>query len=211
MKKLLFTTAAVLLTVAAFAQGTVTFANASSTPGWANPTADRYAHWLNATGFNPALTDGGLVNSNQVPGLTSLRAALYYAASTDFDPNFVGYVAASGGAASFKTSVSATAGSWFGHNDTLDTIPNGTTANLVVFVWDTSVSADPLSPAAQTGLYGHSAVFQYTPPTNPLALPSDFLMAGLTGFGVGFTVPEPGAFTLVSLGAAALLIFRRRK
>jgi hypothetical protein len=139
-----------------------------------------------------------------------LRAALYYAASTD--NNLADFVAASGGSASLKASTSATAGSWFGHTDTLDTIPLGTTANMVVFIWDTSVNADPRLAGSQGGLYGASAIFQYTPPTAPITSPSDFLMTGLGPISVGITpVPEPATFALAGLGAAALLVLRRKK
>lgn len=210
MKKLLITAAMALVSVAGFAQGTVTFANASSA-GWANPTFDRYVHWdSTATNFNAALAPGGLVSSNQVAGLTSLRAALYYAASTD--NTLADFVAASGGSGTMKNSTSATVGSWFGHTDTLDTIPNGTTANMVVFVWDSSVSANPLAAKAAGGLYGASAIFTYTPPTASLTSPTDFLMYNLGPINVGISpVPEPATFALAGLGAAALLIFRRRK
>jgi len=213
MKKVLLTIAAAVLTTAAFGQGVVTFANASSTPGWVNPTFDRYAHW--GPNVSAPLVAGGLVVSNGAPAgsalatsLISLRAALYYAASTQNDLSQ--YVAASGGNATFKTSTSTTAGSWFGGNRTLDTIGLGTTANLVVLVWDSSITTNPLDPAARTGLYGASSIFQYTPPTNPQAQPSDFLMTGLGGFNVD-VIPEPASFALAGLGAAALLIFRRRK
>jgi hypothetical protein len=202
-----------MVSVAGIAQGTVTFANASSV-GWANTTFDRLVRWgPGASSFNAALTEGGLVSSNQVPGLTSLRAALYYAASSD--NNLADFVAASGGPETFKNSTSATVGSWFGHTDTLDTIPNGTTANLVVFVWDTSVNADPRLAGAAGGLYGASAIFQYTPPTNPMYFPTDFLMYNLTSFTVGLiaepSIPEPTTIALVGLGAAALLVLRRKK
>ena len=208
MKKLLITAAMAMVSVAGFAQGTVTFANASSA-GWSNTTFDRYVHWgASAAAFNPALTAGGLVSSNQVAGLSSLRAALYYAASTD--NNLADFVAASGGPGTMKSSTSATVGSWFGHTDTLDTIPNGTTANMVVFVWDSSVNADPRAAGAAGGLYGASAIFQYTPPTAAITGPTDFLMYNLGPISVGL-VPEPTTFALVGLGAAALLIFRRRK
>ena len=212
MKKLVITTAATLLTVAAFGQGVVNFSNASSTPGWTNPTFDRYVHWgASASQYSSLLVAGGLVSSNYGGlNLTSLRTALYYAPTSNNDPLLAGYVQAAGGSTTFKVSTSTTAGSWFGGNRTLDTIGLGTAANLVVVIWDSSVAADPLSPAARGGLYGQSQVFQYTPPTNPQAQPSDFLMTGLTAFTVGI-VPEPSTFALAGLGAAALLIFRRRK
>lgn len=213
MKKVLLTIAAAVLTTAAFGQGVVTFANASSTPGWANPTFDRYAHW--GPLVPSPLVPGGLVVSNYAGAsaalagsLSSLRAALYYAASTQNDINQ--FTLAAGGSASFKGSTSLTAGSWFGGNRTLDTIGSGVTANLVVLVWDNSITTNPLSAAARGGLFGQSAIFQYTPPTNPQAQPSDFLMTGLTAFNVDL-IPEPATFALAGLGAAALLIFRRRK
>ena len=207
MKKMLLTSAMALVSVAGFAQGTVTFANASSV-GWSNTTFDRLVHWgPTAIDFNPLLTRGGLVSTNQVPGLTSLRAALYYAASTEED--LADFVAASGGPASLKASTSANVGSWFGHTDTLDTIPNGTTANMVVFVWDASVGVDPLD--ALGGLFGQSAIFQYTPPTAAITSPTDYLMYNLGPINVDYFVPEPAAFTLAGLGAVALLIFRRKK
>ena len=209
MKKILLASALALVSVAGFAQGLVTFANASSA-GWPNPTFDRLVHWdASAASFNPALTPGGLVSSNQVPGLTSLRAALYYAASTDY--NLADFVAASGGPADFKNSTSTTVGSWFGHPDTLDTIPEGTTANLVVFVWDSSVNADPRAAGAAGALYGASAIFQYTSPVSTTTPPTDFLMYNLGPIYVGtLTFPEPTTFALAGFGAAAILIFRRK-
>jgi hypothetical protein len=213
MKALLLSTTASIFTLAAFGQGIVNFSNASSTPGWADPAFDRYAHWgPGAATFNSALTAGGLVSSNYAGvDLRSLRATLCYAPTSNNDPFLAGYVQASGGAATFKVSTSTTAGSWFGGNRTLDTIAPGTMANLVVVVWDINYSADPLSPAARMGLYGHSAVFQYTPPTDPQAQPSDFLMTGLTAFTVEGDIPEPSTFGLAAIGAAALLILHRRR
>jgi hypothetical protein len=212
MKKTILTITASLLTVAAFGQGIVNFSNASSTPGWANPTFDRYVRWdAIAPAYNPSLIPGGLVSSNYAGlNLASLRAALYYAASTQNDVNL--FTAAAGGPTTFKVSTSTTAGSWFGGNRTLDFIPPGSTANLIVIVWDSNLSNDPLSAAACGGLGGRSSVFQYTPPTNPQAQPSDFLMTGLTAFNVGLPCsPEPSTLGLAAIGAAALLILRRSK
>jgi hypothetical protein len=113
MKKLLLTTAATLLTVAAFGQGSVTFQNASSISGW-NPVADRNVKFgVTAAAYNPALTAGANVSSNFAGvDLTFLRTALYYAAPGTTD--LAQFLPATGGSTTFKTSTSTTAGSWFG-------------------------------------------------------------------------------------------------
>jgi len=209
MRGKVFAFAALLLASppSSLAQGLVYFGNASSI-GWSNPAVDRYVRWgnLGVDGFGGfGIPRDGLVSSNYNGfNFSSLRAALYYAASTDFDPNFVGYVQAAGGLATFKASTSATAGSWFGGNRTLDTIGPGTTANLVVLVWDSSLSTDPQSAAAKSGLWGASSVFQYTPPTIAQPQRSDLLMYGLT-FPI---VPEPGALPLLLFGAFAVRLLR---
>ena len=209
MKKLLITTAATLLTVAAFGQGQVNFNNASSISGWLT-LVDRNVHFTtNASQLPPGITPGANVSSNHAGlNLTSLRAALYYAATTQTDVNL--FTAAGGGPATFKTSTSATAGSWFGGTRTLDNIAIGAPANLVVIVWDSSLGADPLSAAVRGGLYGQSAIFQYTSPSGGTPAPAEFLPNNLSAFSISI-VPEPSSFALAGLGAAALLIFRRRK
>lgn len=74
------------------------------------------------------------------------------------------------------------------------------------------MNADPRAAGAAGALYGASAIFQYTPPTGPIgASPTVFLMSNLGPISVGFAAPEPTAFALAGLGAAALLIFSRKK
>jgi len=208
MKKLLLTTAATLLTVAAFGQGQVNFNNASSISGW-TPVQDRHVYFTtNPALLLPGITAGAPVSSNHAGiNLGSLRAALYFAASTVNDP--LQFTAAAGGPATFKVSTSATAGSWFGGTRTLTGLATGT-ANMFVVVWDSALSSDPFSSAAQGGLWGRSAIFQYTIPTSPTPAPAEFLPNGLASFSIGI-VPEPSTFALAGLGAAAMLILRRRK
>jgi hypothetical protein len=209
MKKLLLTSAATFLTVAVFGQGQINFNNAATIAGW-NPAADRNVKFdATAASVNAAYVAGLNVSSNLAgTDLGSLRAALYYAASTVTDLSQ--FIAASGASSSFKTSTSATAGSWFGGTRTLDNLANGVVGNLVVFVWDTTKAANPLLAAAQTGLYGHSAIFQYASPTSSTPAPAEFLPNNLAGFTIGI-VPEPSTFALAGLGALALMVFRRRK
>jgi len=210
MKKILLTTAAMALTVAAFGQGQINFSNASTISGF-NPVANRNVTFdATAASANPAYVAGANVSSNYAgTDLTSLRAALYYAPSTQSDLSQ--FIAASGGPVTFKASTSATAGSWFGGTRTLDNLGIGVTGNFVVFVWDISKAANPLLASAQTGIYGHSSIFQYTPPTSATPAPAEFLPNNLTAFSVGAVIPEPSTFALAGLGAAALMIFRRRK
>jgi hypothetical protein len=212
MKKLLLTSLASLLTVAAFAQGTVTFQNATSQPF---PTAaDRNVKFgETASLFNPLLVAGANVSSNYAGvNLSSLRAALYYAPGTVLDASWEQVnLAAVGGAATFKQSTSTTAGSWFGGTRTLDSIAtSGGVASLMVVVWDSSLSNDPLSAAARGGLWGRSAVFSYTTPTGGTPAPSEYLPNNLQSFTIG-VVPEPSSMAIAGLGAAALVFFRRRK
>lgn len=98
----------------------------------------------------------------------------------------------------------------------------GTTMSYEIAGWDASLghTFDPtwlttppsgffgLSPIATGTAGGTDALGNSLPPYN--------LFGGLTGIPTGFTlttvgVPEPSSMALAGLGAAALLIFRRRK
>jgi hypothetical protein len=59
-----------------------------------------------------------------------------------------------------------------------------------------------------TGEFGNSGLFQVTLGTSSTALPAD--LVGLTAVQLQ-VIPEPSTIALAGLGAAALLIFRRRK
>lgn len=191
------------------AQSTVDFGNASSSPGWIDPTLDRAVRWApSAQLYNPILVPGDPVASNYAGlNLSSLRAVLYYAPSTVTDLSL--FLAAEGGPSTFRESNSVTPGSWFGHTATLDGIPLGVTANVAVIVWDSSLSSDPLSLVAQSGLWGHSSIFQFTAPTGQF--PLDVVLDGLTSFTVGWNVPEPMSLALGAFGAALLLVPRLRR
>lgn len=217
MKKTILTTIASLLAVGAFAQGSVTFQNSTATAGWP-ATVDRNVKFAaSAAAFNPLLVEGANVSSNYAGvNLSSLRAALYFAPGTVSDANFalVNTLATpvSGLAtATFKGSTSTTAGSWFGGTRTMAGIPlQSGAASLMVVVWDTNFGNDPFAPAAQGGLWGRSTVFSYTTPAGGTPAPAEFLPLNLASFSIGI-VPEPSSMALAGLGAASLLLFRRRK
>ena len=97
------------------------------------------------------------------------------------------------------------------YNGGLQYIPGtspGETIQLYVLGWDKSFGLDPMVAANAGSAVGFSSPIQYTlgstvAPGFPLGT------FGISAFGVG--VPEPSTFTLAALGAAAVLIFRRRR
>ena len=85
----------------------------------------------------------------------------------------------------------------------------GETVQLYVIGWDRSFGTDPLVAALNFASVGWSSAIHYTlgstvAPGVPLSV------AGIGGFGVHLT-PEPSTFALAGLGAAAVLILRRRR
>ena len=77
-------------------------------------------------------------------------------------------------------------------------------------MWDSSIAgvgaAQALTKAAGTGL---SETFTYAIPAAPLAIPGG--MEGLKSFNLaGPQIPEPTSIALGALGAAALLLRRRK-
>jgi hypothetical protein len=91
---------------------------------------------------------------------------------------------------------------------------SGGVYEIFIIGWS-SAFADPIAAAAANAPVGWSSTFFYqsgntsstTPSGAPLTL---FSASGASAFGVS-PVPEPTTFALAGLGAAALLIFRRRK
>jgi len=189
MKKLIVTTLASFATLAAFAQGQVNFVNVSGSPP------------LNAPIFDGLNTTVKLAGANYQAGL--------YAGPTSTSLAYVGNSTAfltGGGAGYFN-----------GGTTTLTGIAGGATAWLSVWAWDATLGGTTagatLTQAIASGkpdVYGFSAPFSVvtgnpagSPPTTPA------VMVGLTSFTM--VVPEPSTFALAGLGAAALMIFRRRK
>ena len=224
MKKALISIIASLLTVAAVAQGTVVFGNASSIVGW-SPQRDRNVKFdPTAALYDPLLVAGANVSSNYAGvNLSGLRAALFFAPGTLPDPDWQAVtnlaMTASGSAfATFRQSTSTTTGSWFGGSRTMQGVPPYSAyASLMVVVWDGALAADPFSPAAAPGLWGRSSVFHYvTPGPEGYPGPDVFLMQNLESFSIGALfppelIPEPTPPTLIGASAAVLMLFRPRR
>jgi hypothetical protein len=119
----------------------------------------------------------------------------------------------------FRASTTTYPGTWNpaavggpGALGTLTGFAPGSTVTLQVRVWDSAVAgvgaAQALSKTAGTGL---SETFTYAIPADPLAIPGG--MGGLKSFNLaagGSVVPEPTTIALGALGAAALLLRRRK-
>jgi len=202
MKKLILTTITSMAAIAAFAQGTVNFVNDS-----VNLTSppDRFVRFASPT------SAGNVFGTNNARAVgTTYAVQLYYGASTANEGSLIPLSAAAG---NLRASTSAAAGAWAnGGARTFQSANVGDVLNLQVRVWDIQFGATyeaARANAAYSSSIGASAIFTYQVPAATSA-PGAFLLGGLTGFTID-SVPEPASFAMVGLGAAALLIFRRRK
>lgn len=212
MKKLLLTTAlAIASTAAVFGQGTIAISSVGNTD--TSPTAT-------TSGMFFIQNQGGeatLVNNVVIPGgygyFDILVGTTAGGVSTANAANYTSYLdfAATPGAGYDD------AGTW--NASVLGTAGGSYYVNLRV--WCNTISTDAYTDyasalaamnAGEEGVYvGQSGVFQAAfVQTGGTGLPN-VLSAMPATIMLGAPVPEPGTFALAGLGAAALLIFRRRK
>lgn len=114
-----------------------------------------------------------------------------------------------------RASTTTIPGVWAGGGDrTLTGFNFGQQVTLQVVAWDIADGATYAEAinkgAARIGYAGASTPFLYQIPAAPNNPPQDFYMVNFSGFNI-VPIPEPSTFALAGLGAAALLIFRRRK
>ena len=206
MKALLLAITLIAVVSSAFAQGIVTFANATSSYGSAvQDHLIRWAPWVQ--NLDPALTPGGLVSSNSGGvNMTGLRAQLFYGASTINSP--MSLSAVTNAPATFRSSTSANAGSWIGGTRTLWGFNPGDTVHLNIMVWNLDYGIDPWHQAfgldaAMSGIFSYTIPVSGSPPTAYLpAAQVPFFYPG---------VPEPGSLTLIAFGGMAWWLWRLRK
>lgn len=181
MKKLIVTLALGMACVSAFAQGTCIFGNANAQ-------------------VNAPISE--LAGGAKLSGIGWI-AQLWYGPAGSAESALVAHPTT----ATFSTTA-AQAGYFFGGARTIDGIAVGSVAVTQVRVWNAAAGASWADALANPlGLVGRSGLVSVSL-TGPPATPAN--LVGLTAFTVA-PVPEPSSFALAGLGAAALLIFRRRK
>jgi PEP-CTERM motif len=214
MKKLVLIAVASLACVAAFAQGRVSFVNDSL-----------HLVYYNVDPISGGPFAGQGVDSAHMPAIP-LVADLYLGTSSS-SLNLM-----------TTTTFGASVGKWNTVNLTVPGIAGGTQVFVVVQVRDQSAAPPSTWTPLSTRFgefYGASPEFQFTLGTSTLAYPPLYAPGASLGGGfstwplglypmdnvspgfrgsiivTGLAVPEPTSFALAGLGAAALLIFRRRK
>jgi len=206
MKKLLLATVLLAAVASGYSQGTVNFQNVNfQTPATtaANGHQNRLVYALD--------------NSTALTG-TNWFAQLYYASGLNQAETSLNAVDLSPKKFRDPASASGFEGTWSGGTKTMTGVaaaPNdgsgnpGGSATLQVRVWDGALFPTGYAAAvAGGGAVGKSVTFNYTVPAFGSPATS-FFMEGLQSFTL--QVPEPSTIALGILGAASLLIVRRRK
>jgi hypothetical protein len=207
MKKLILTACVLACVTSVFAQGTINFFN-------------RVAGTLVAPVYGPFAGDPAKAVTGNTPTGVPAGTADYTGAALLDGPNYqaelwggpVGtaadaLVAATGGStAAFRTGTGA--GYWVNPTEAavVPGVVGGVAATLQVRVWDKTTGTSWANATTK----GASALFTSQALASGIATPPNLI--GLTSFNLtGVAIPEPSTFALAGLGAAALLIFRRRK
>jgi hypothetical protein len=194
MKKLILTGLLVGAVTSAFSQGQVTLRNILNSD--TSPTAS-------ANGLFFLDTDGPGGAAPTLIG-SDFNAVFYggpNSGSLQVLASFIGASAVGVNAAGPGTFFSSTIA-------TVPGVPSGT-GTFKVEAW---IGPETTFAEAQANLRSSGQLTFQNPVGNPLATPPD-VPPDLTGMGAVIltAVPEPSTFALAGLGAAALLIFRRRK
>lgn len=200
MKKIAVLSLAVFgLSVGAFAQGSINLDDSTISPGVANSAAGNYytgTFGIQVYELNTATLPG---NINSFSGNNSATAyANMLADGYKLESTFSGKTMSNPGVFSL------------GEVDMADVSPAGSSVSIALVAWTGSGTSFPgsgqnagvltfVNPTAD-----YTAVPKPTPPflTGWNSLGKDLIMT---------PVPEPATFALAGLGAAALMIFRRRK
>lgn len=209
-KQILLTVLGFASAAAAYGQGQVFFANYNFGAGLDSPI--RY----NA---NPLLVPAG--KAGLLVGSTFNVELQYSVAASVSGPTDASWVSvpssitAIGFGPVADGAVGQNAGDFYFGAVTLPAVTAGNAGAVFfqILAWQT---AGPTGGASYdlAQVHGRSGIFQSTaikPVATGLSPAADFTGYGLQPWTVQFDVPEPGTLALAGLGAAGLLLFRRRK
>jgi len=218
MKKVLLTMAALAFTVSVFAQGTVIFNNNLAASG-----VKALVYGPEGPAGTPAsyISKTGNTAEGTPPGTQTYAGALLTGTG------YLAQILAANGANQAESSLQAasSAPSWFraGVNaggilqvvTTLSNVPkDAAAATLQVVAWDNSSGKYPTWASVQADWQIGLVAAGKSLPFNVNGIGGDLnpqpYLAGMTSFNI-YYIPEPSTMALLGLGAAALLIFRRRK
>lgn len=208
MKKVLLTIAAVAFATSLFAQGTVVFNNrvlgsivtkvyiGGNTQLVGNGPSDTPAGTFDWTGFTPISGSGFSAQLLGANGAGALESALQVAPVVT----------------TFRTGTAA--GQVAGTTVTLVGVPeNSPAATIMMVAWENRGGEYPTwneaRPAWEAGLIAAGKSGPFTVNDIGGTQPAPYLL-NLKSFNI-YLIPEPSTFALAGLGAAALMIFRRRK
>ncbi len=214
MKKLILTLAVSASTLSLFAQGTVDFNNRNTAGGFFAPVygPESGNAQLSKTGNSAAgLPAGTQVYTGALLTGSGYRAILFAGPQGSAE----GALTAASASSTFRTGTSA--GAFAGITVTVTGVAATETATAQVRVWDNTSGLYPDWASAQVawaaGLInaGKSALFDIALLGGGVQTPPQ--PTGMRSFNIYSlsAVPEPSTFVLAGLGAAGLLIFRRRK
>lgn len=203
MKKFLTLAALLAVTATSFGQGQI--------------------NWNNTSGTLISLNGASMPANSPVSPATSFYFGLFVAASGTAAPLMTGPGGLNGisdpnwqfvGAYAVNSTAASGAGRFQNPGTgTIAGFASGTSVNFIIRGWQSTTGTGDWA-AAMPGLtyLGTSALGSAVLGGGPIPLPSAFgLTAGQVG---GFNVvpiPEPSSMVLAGLGAASLLLFRRRK
>lgn len=202
MKKYLGILAVTAMAVSAFAQGTVSFVNSSTSLVKAG---------TDAATAQPIPVNGGFVELLWAPSGTALAAP--------WNPNapvsLTAFLAANPGWQALPASIKAVgpiaAGRFNAGAVTVPTATPGAPIQAAVAAWRGNFATfdAALQGGEAVGVGASFAVATGNPTTTPPGTAGS--LSGFTGVTALTIVPEPSSLALAGLGAAALLILRRRQ
>lgn len=198
MKKVILTALALVAVISAQAQGRINFSSAGSGV---------------AAKFVTSGLDGDPLGVKSITSAdATIRADLFWAVGTTTVGVTASQLTTQAGYNQAFSTVAAQAGFFTGGTKT---VTGWTTGSIVaqVRVWDTAFGTYDVAKLAPGAHWAETALFVITPTLSPTAAPNLVGLGNPATYTLTYNpvVPEPSSMALAGLGAAALMIFRRRK